>query len=142
MILGGCGGSSDQAGERQCSLLDPGQITAATGVANVTEEPFEHEESGDGWWCLYVIDGTRVELQVIDSDAVSAFRDLASRSDSNGGPAEISRELGDGAFRRSNGIPGLVVLAGDQLLQLNELDGEARFTEAVASLVVESCCPE
>jgi len=37
-------------------------LSVSDGVA------FEHEESGDGTWCLYVIDGNRVEVQFRPGD--------------------------------------------------------------------------
>lgn len=144
VILVGCGGGDTSAESAQCSLLSRIAIESHTALSANDGVIFEHEESGDGTWCLYEINGARVELQFHRSDRVTfdERREAALREGMVG--AELD-DVGEAAFFGSNGIPSTTVFVDGNLLVVQSLDavGEAakELTSAVARLAADRCCP-
>lgn len=126
LLLAGCrasGSTEARVSETPCGLVSPAAIESALPGTSVTSRVFEHEESGDGTWCLFTVDGYRVEIQAqpgsrvtFDRRREAAAREGAIFSDLPG--------LGEAAYRHSAGIPGVVVLSDGRLLVAQVLDRE------------------
>lgn len=144
VILAGCGGGDTSPESAQCSLLSGAAIERQTGLSANDGVLVEHEESGDGTWCLYEVNGARIELQLQPGNRVTfdARRDAARRE----GAAFVELgDIGDAAFFGSNGIANTTVLVDGNLLVVQSLEavgeGAQLLTSSVARAAADRCCP-
>jgi hypothetical protein len=144
VILSGCGGGDSTSESVQCSLLDRVAIESHTTLSANDGVIFEHEESGDGTWCLYEVNGARVELQFDPSDRAT-FDQRREAARREGADLVEFDDIGDAAFFGSNGIARTTVYVDGNLLVVQSLDavGEAakELTSAVARVAADRCCP-
>ncbi len=125
-------------------MLSRVAIESNTGLSANDGVLFEHEESGDGSWCLYEINGARVELQFHPGDRVTfdERRDAARRDGMDF--AEFD-DIGEAAFFTSAGIANTTAFVDGNLLVVQSLDAvnmAARdLTSAVARVAADRCCP-
>jgi hypothetical protein len=125
-------------------LFDRPEVEEATGLSVSDGVAFEHEESGDGTWCLYVIDGNRVELQFRPGDRATfdARRDQARRE---GAEFADLDDVGEAAFFGTAGINSTTVFVDRSLLVVQSLDAVSddakALTSTVARLAADNCCP-
>lgn len=139
-----CSADDGQLAEPQCRLLDRPAVEEATGRTAQEGVVFEHEESGDGTWCLYEVAGDRVELQFRSGDRAEfdSLRDAARRE---GAVFADLDGVGDAAFFATNGINNTTVLVTGHLLVVQSLDAvgdEAKeLTSQLARAGADNCCP-
>lgn len=145
VILVGCSAGSTTPDAAQCSVLSGAAIEGHTGLSASDGVVFEHEESGDGTWCLYEVNGARIELQFHPSDRATfdARREAAGRE---GADLVEFDDIGDAAFFGSNGIPKTTVFVDRNLLVVQSLDavseGAQLLTSSVARAAADRCCPD
>lgn len=138
-----CGDSSSDAAVSQCSLLDRADVEAVTSMSASEPAEYEHEESGDGTWCLYEIDGRRFELQ-FGPGGRAAFDEARTASISHGAVVSELDGIGDAAFFTTDGIARTMAFVDGhtlvvQSLDLAGIDAEAPTTELVRA-AAENCC--
>jgi hypothetical protein len=125
-------------------LLSRVAIERDTGLSANEGVLFEHEEFGDGTWCLYEVNGARVELQFHRADRVT-FDDRREAARREGADFAEFDDIGEAAFFGSAGIANTTVFVDGNLLVVQSLDavGEAakELTSAVARVAADRCCP-
>lgn len=144
VILVGCSSESASPDAAQCSVLSGAAIETDTGLSANDGVIFEHEESGDGTWCLYEVNGARIELQFqeVERATFDARRDAA-----RGQGTDIVEfgDIGDAAFFGEYGIPKTIVFVDGNLLVVQSLDsvgeGAQLLTSSVARAAADRCCP-
>jgi len=145
VTLVGCSSGSVTPDATQCSVLSGAAIESDTGLSANDGIIFEHEESGDGIWCLYEVNGARIELQFHPADRATfdARREAAGRE---GAELVEFEDIGDAAFFGSNGIPNTTVFVDGNLLVVQSLDavseGAQLLTSSVARAAAGRCCPD
>jgi hypothetical protein len=134
----------DPSTARQCSLVDGTDIEEVTQLSVSNGVPFEHEASGDGTWCLYEVDGKRIELQFQPGDPTT-FEARRQQADREGAEFAPFDDIGEAAFFGTAGINSTTVLVDGHLLVVQSLDvisDDAKaLTSAVARIAAARCCP-
>jgi hypothetical protein len=135
----------DTSTARQCSLVDGADIEEVTQLLASDGTPYEHEVSDEGTWCLYEVDGKRIELQFQPGDRAT-FESRRQQADREGAEevAEFD-DIGEAAFFGTAGINSTTVLVDGNLLVVQALDvvsdDAKRLTSAVARVAAARCCP-
>lgn len=145
MIAVGCNSGGATPDAAQCSVLSGAAIERDTGLSANDGAVFEHEESGDGTWCLYEVNGARIELQFhpVDRATFDARRDAARGQDTN---IVDFDDIGDAAFFGEYGIAKTIAFVDGNLLVVQSLDavgdGAQLLTSSVARAAADRCCPD
>lgn len=134
----------DPSTARQCSFVDGTDIEEVTQLSVSDGVPFEHEASGDGTWCLYEVDGKRIELQFQPGDR-TAFETRRQQAERDGAEFASFDDIGEAAFFGTAGINSTTVLVDEHVLVVQSLDvvsDDAKaLTSAVARVAAARCCP-
>ena len=145
VMLAGCSGGDTSPESAQCSLLSGSAIESHARLSATDGVIFEHEESGDGTWCLYKVNGARIELQFHPGDR-AAFDALREAARGEGAEFVEFEDIGDAAFFGSNGIPNTTAFVDGNLLVVQSLDavseGAQLLTSSVARAAADRCCPD
>lgn len=145
VILVGCSSGNASPDATQCSVLGGAAIETYTGLSANDGVVFEHEESGDGTWCLYEVNGARIELQFHPADRATfdARRDAARGQGTN---LVQFDDIGDAAFFGEYGIAKTIVFVDGNVLVVQSLDavgeGAQLLTSSVARAAADRCCPD
>jgi len=133
--------SDNKEDASQCNLVSAADVAAAVDGTTADGKVFEHEESGDGTWCLYETSVGRSETHFergtrrqFDSEKNRCLRE-GSESD------DLSTEA-ERLVNCTAGIPGTIALTDGYLIRVQALDrGASQSTIAIARTAVRRCCP-
>lgn len=126
----------------QCKLVSAADVAEAIGGTSASGRVFEHEESGDGTWCLYETSIGGIETR-FEQGTASEFRSEKERCLRGGAPSnDLSTESEQLVYCATDGIPRTIALTGGYLVRVQALDRQAsQSTVAIVRTAIRHCCP-